>query len=293
MVKEFEDECFFVRHGKKVIDHSRYQLDFRNKKVREFAHRIIDRVVNEYGVRYIKMDYNIEPGIGTEKDADSYGVGLLQHNRAYLSWIIEVKEKYPELILENCASGGMRMDYSMLSVFHLQSVSDQTNYKHTAVIASNAATAVLPEQAAVWSYPIANGDENEASFNMINSMLTRIHLSGDILNLTPKQFADVKQGVECYKKFRSQIPEFVPFYPLGLNSYQDDFICVGYKAKSEKYLAVWKMNSEDNYVFIPLQNVVTANVLYPTDSKCKFDITESGLEVTLPDKFSAVILRLT
>lgn len=92
----------------------------------------------------------------------------------------------------------------------------------------------------------------------------------------------------CLHKYYT--PEFVPFYPLGLNSYQDDFICVGYKAK---YLAVWKMNSEDNYVFIPLQNVVTANVLYPTDSKCKFDIKESGLEVTLPDKFSAVILRLT
>ena len=27
--------------------------------------RVMDRLVNEYGVGYIKMDYNIEPGIGT------------------------------------------------------------------------------------------------------------------------------------------------------------------------------------------------------------------------------------
>ena len=55
-----------MRHGKRIIDHGRYQLDFRNKKVRDFATSIIDRVVGEYGVGYIKMDYNIEAGKGTE-----------------------------------------------------------------------------------------------------------------------------------------------------------------------------------------------------------------------------------
>ncbi len=37
----------------------------------EHANEVIDRVVNEYGVGYIKMDYNIEPGIRTELDTDS------------------------------------------------------------------------------------------------------------------------------------------------------------------------------------------------------------------------------
>lgn len=292
LLNRFEEECFFVRHGKKIVDHSRYQLDFTNKKVRDFATSVIDRVVKEYGVGYIKMDYNIEPGAGTENGSDSFGDGLLQHNRAYLDWIDEVKEKYSELILENCASGGMRMDYAMLSKCHLQSVSDHTDYKYTAVIASNAATAVLPEQAAVWAYPIAGGDKNEACFNMINAMLTRIHLSGDILNLSPKQFSDVKQGVECYKEFRSRIPEFIPFYPLGLNGYHNDFACVGYKSDDAIYLAVWRLNTETEHVHIPLNRVTTANVIYPTDSECEIHIIETGLEVFLPDQYSAVIMRL-
>ena len=35
LAKQFGDECFFMRHGKRIIDHGRYLLDFRNKKVRD------------------------------------------------------------------------------------------------------------------------------------------------------------------------------------------------------------------------------------------------------------------
>ena len=69
----------------KVHDRSRWQLDFRNPEVVEHANEVVDRLVRDYHVGYIKMDYNIEPGIGTELNADSVGDGLLGHERAYLS----------------------------------------------------------------------------------------------------------------------------------------------------------------------------------------------------------------
>ncbi|MBR4073641.1 MAG: alpha-galactosidase [Clostridia bacterium] len=290
ILSRFEDECFFMRHGKRVIDHSRYHFDFRNKKVRDYASSVIQRVVEEYGVGYIKMDYNIDAGIGTEVNSDSFGDGLLQHNRAYLNWIDEIKAKYPELILENCASGGMRMDYAQLSRFHLQSVSDQTNYGHNAVIAANCATAVLPEQAAVWSYPLANSDENEAAFNMISSMLLRIHLSGDITHLSEKQFASVKEGVEIYKSIRKSIPAFSPFYPLGLNTHQKDFACVGYKSKTERYIAVWKLQTHKEELFVPLDTPDGARILYPSDTKCRLKTEENGIVITMPQQLSAVLI---
>lgn len=145
IVGQFEDECFFMRHGKRVIDRGRYQFDFRNKKVYQFASAVIDRVVGEYGVGYIKFDYNIDAGSGTENYADSFGDGLLAHNRAYLNWIEDIKQKYPDLIIENCSSGGMRMDYAMLAAHHIESVSDQEDFRDTAYLAAAAPTAVLPE----------------------------------------------------------------------------------------------------------------------------------------------------
>lgn len=99
------EDWYFIRHGKKVSDRSRYQLDFRNPAVREHAAGVIDRLVRDYHVGYIKMDYNIEPGVGTQIGADSFGEGLLGHERAYLGWLDGIFEKYPDLVIENCSSG--------------------------------------------------------------------------------------------------------------------------------------------------------------------------------------------
>ncbi len=288
----FEDECFFMRHGKRVIDHGRYQLDFRNKKVREYTTSIVDRVVNEYGVGYIKTDYNIEGGVGTEVNSNSFGDGLLENNRAYLKWIDEIREKYPDLILEGCSSGGLRMDYAHLEKHHLLSVSDQENWKNTANIAAAIPTALLPEQSLVWSYPRKEDDENAVAFNMINSMLQRMNLSGEITGLNDKQFALVKEGVECYKKIRGDIKEFIPFYPLGIPQYGDGWLCLGMKSKKRKLLAVWRMDSNDDKLEIPLKFDKESKILYPSESKCEIGKKDKVLTVCLPDKYSAVIIEL-
>lgn len=293
IVDQFPDECFFMRHGKKVIDHGRYQLDFRNKKVRHYATSVIDRVVGEYGVGYIKMDYNIDGGIGTEVHADSFGDGLLEHNRAQLSWIKEIMDKYPELIIENCSSGGMRIDYAMLELHPVQSVTDQEDYKNMAVIAANCATGVLPEQAAIWSYPKADGDANEAEYNMINAMLCRMHLSGEIFNLSEKQFAAVKEGVECYKSLRDKIKNFIPFYPVGLNRFDDSWVCVGYKSEKNKYISVWRLGAEEDTFCVKLEeNVYGAELVYPSQSNCGIICQNDEVKVTLPEKYSAVIFKV-
>ena len=38
----------------RVYDRSRYQLDYRNPEVRAYADSVIDRLIKEYGVGYIK-----------------------------------------------------------------------------------------------------------------------------------------------------------------------------------------------------------------------------------------------
>jgi len=213
MTSKVSEDWFFKRHGKPVIDHGRYQLDFRNPDVIKHANSVIDRLVTDYKVGYIKMDYNIDAGFGTEVDSDSFGEGLLQHNRAYLKWIDSIFEKYPQLVIENCGSGGMRMEYSLLSRHSIQSVSDQTDYRKLAAIAAASPTAVTPEQAAIWSYPLKEGDKEEVIFNMINAMLLRLHQSGHLAELSEERFALVKEGISCYKRIRREIRGALPFWP--------------------------------------------------------------------------------
>ena len=73
--------------------------------------------------------------------------------------------RYPTLIIENCASGGGRMDYAMLARLQLQSATDQENYLRLPAMITGSSAVVLPEQLACWSYPLANADADQASFN--------------------------------------------------------------------------------------------------------------------------------
>jgi len=268
LVKKVPKDWFFQRNGAPVIDHGRYQLDFRNPEVRAHADRVIDRLVNEYGVGYIKMDYNIQPGPGTELNADSTGDGLLSHTRAYLNWLDGVFGRYPDLTIENCGSGGMRMEYSLLSRLSIQSVTDQTDYLKMAAIACNCMTAVTPEQAAIWSYPLRNGDCEETAFNMVSAMLLRIHQSGHLAELSPERLQLVKEGIACHLSIVERLKEGLPFWPIGLASFSDGFMAAGIDCGDRKYLCVWCLTEGERR--IPLAGA-SARCLYPSSLPADFD----------------------
>ena len=284
-LKELDDTWFFIRHGKRVYDRSRYQLDFRNEKVRKYATEVIDRLINEYGIGYIKMDYNIEPGIGTEYEADSVGDGLLEHQRAYLAWLDCIFEKYPELIIENCSSGGLRMDYAMLARYSIQSTSDQENYLQYATIAANAPTGVTPEQAAIWSYPLEEGDKEEVVFNMVNSLLLRIHQSGHLARLSKERGSLVKEALDYYKTIRQDIKIATPFWPLGLSHFKDEWVCLGMKTEHKLYIAVWRRQGNKATKEIPLRGLVNNKVsikcTYPSYASNQFEWQEASQKLTI------------
>ena len=303
LAQEVPDDWFFVRHGKRVYDRSRYQLDFRNPQVRAYADSVIDRLVTEYGVGYIKMDYNIEPGIGTELSADSFGDGLLSHERAYLGWLDGIFERYPNLIIENCSSGGLRMDYAMLRRHSIQSTSDQEDYRHYASIAANAPTALAPEQAAVWSYPLAEGDAEETVFNMVNAMLLRIHQSGNLSALSPERAKLVSEGIACYKEIRQDIKQALPFWPIGLSSFRDAWSCLGLHSGNKVYIALWKRCADCDTVALPLtawrRRRMKASLLYPEKPRgltpCGYQWNENTgiFSVSLPGQYRARLFVLT
>lgn len=296
-VKDMPEDCFFHRHGKRVYDRSRYQLDFRHPAVREHATQVIDRLVNDYGVGYIKMDYNIEPGLGTEIDADSVGDGLLGHERAYLQWLDGIFEKYPQLIIENCSSGGLRMDYAMLQRHSIQSTSDQEGYLNYATIAANSPLGVTMEQSAIWSYPRIEGDEEETVFNMVNAMLMRVHQSGHMVDIAPERKALVKEGLDYYKEIRSDIKCSVPFWPTGFSSFADDWVSLGLKGERATYLSVWRRGG-GSYLELPIAHLkgreVEVRCAYPMKSDCDYHWNaQTGiLTVMLPAVPSARVFEL-
>jgi alpha-galactosidase len=313
VARELPDDAFFRRDGHRVADHGRYQLDLRHSAAVKHLDDTVDFLVGALGVGYLKLDYNISPCSGTDTDTGtdigtststgtdtgggSPGAGLLAANRAHLAWLDGVRDRYPDLVIENCASGGMRADYALLSRLQLQSTSDQRDYLRYPAIAAAAPAAIAPEQAASWAYPQPSFTDDEIAFTLCTAMLGRVHLSGHLDRMSHDQHALVSDAVSVYKTIRADIGAAVPFWPLGLPRWTDSWIALGLRAPGASYLTVWHRGppGPTDVVTLAVPDVRGASVLYPLASgaKVSLDTAAGYLSVALPRVPSACVLRLT
>lgn len=286
-LKYFDDTCFFVRHGKRVIDHGRYHFDFRNPRVTEYLDKVVDGLISEYNIGYFKFDYNIDGGAGTEVDSDSFGDGLMMHQKAYLEWVDGLYKRHPGLIIENCASGGMRMDSESLRHFSMQSISDASKCRTTSVIAAMSSTAVIPEQAQVWVVPMTEQTDGEIAFNMVNAMFRRPVISGQTPLLNDEKFEIIKNGIDFYKSVRNEIPHLLPFWPLGAVNFEDEITVNGYSGADRTYICIGR-NAGSGEIKIPVSGT-SAKVVYPLLNNCKCSVSDGIMTVMLDEKSAAVI----
>ena len=290
-LENLDDDCFFVRHGIRVHERGRYQFDMRNEKVRAHLTDIIDRIIADYGIEYFKFDYNIDAGVGTECNADSFGDGLYESGLATVKWIDEIQAKYPDLILENCSSGGMRADYMQLQHYSVQSLTDTWENSRLVQLAAAAPTGVLPEQACVWCLPKTDFTNEEIASTIVNAMFRRIHLSGKTAWLSEEQKAVLCEGINIYKETRHLIDKLVPFYPLGVPSSDSDVKvhCAGFKNEENCFVTLTNQGDEKE-ISIPLGfKPERSKVIYPASIPCKLEIAGDGLKVTLKQNQAVVI----
>jgi alpha-galactosidase len=208
---------------------------------------------------------------------------LLEHNRAHIAWLDSILTRYSDLIVENCGSGGGRMDYAMLSWLQIQSMTDQEDYLKLPAILVGSSAAVLPEQLAIWSYPLAGADADQASFNMVTAMMCRIHQSGRLDSLSADVWKQVVEGIRVYKELlRKNIPEAVPFYPLGLADITNSKapIVLGMHSSAQTLLGVWRIEGPATTKIS--WNHKDARLLYPTDRGIKIAIADGTLRIEFP-----------
>jgi alpha-galactosidase len=222
----------------------------------------------------------------------------LQHNRAYLAWLDSIFARYPQLVIENCSSGGMRMDYAMLSRHSIQSTSDQEDYVQYAAIAAGSPAALTPEQSAVWSYPLREGDDEEVIFNMVNALLLRVHQSGHLAELAPQRRALVKEALDYYKSIRAHIPQAFAFWPFGLPDSGGEWVSFGLHHGAIRYIAVWRIAGDAAEIKLPIPELqgqeADARCAYPQahGSEWSWDPAEGSLSVSLPAGKTARLFEL-
>lgn len=120
-LRENQPHLLAIRHDRPLG-----YLCFGSEESRVFAMGVMDKLIGEYGAQWVKIDFNLDPGPGCDCQAHGHGTGdgLLAHYRGYYAFLDALRAKYPGVVIENCASGGLRTDIGMLSHSHLGFLSD-------------------------------------------------------------------------------------------------------------------------------------------------------------------------
>ncbi|MGW6195614.1 glycoside hydrolase family 36 protein [Kribbella sp. NPDC055110] len=291
---QLPDDAFLTRHGLRVAESGRYLLDLRNTSARRHLDDTVDRLITEFGVGFFKFDNNTMTGPGTDKGGTSLGHGLLEHQRALLRWLDDLQTRHPGLLIENCASGAMRMDYAMLSRLHLQSTSDQEDPLLYAPITAAAPAAVLPEQAGHWAYPISGTTPEEFTFALVNGIPGRLYLSGHLNHMTPTELDLIRSALTAHRAILDDLDTLVPAWPLGLPTWTDDWIALSLNGPEISYLTLWHRTPGPSTITLTLPRSKLDPHFPTTDTAWTYTWTDNALTITTntPEP-TARVLRLT
>ena len=105
-------------------------LDMTNPEVQDFAFKIVDDLLTQYPeIAYIKWDANASiQNVGSlylpmEKQSNLY----VDYHLGLLKVLQRIREKYPNVVIQDCASGGGRANYGLLPYFDEFWTSDNTD----------------------------------------------------------------------------------------------------------------------------------------------------------------------
>jgi alpha-galactosidase len=104
-------------------DRLRYQerdgfllLDLGNPKARQWAVESISAEITRSGLSFYRQDFNLYPSYfwHTDEKADEVGLREIRHINGLYEFLDELARRHPDLILDNCAAGGRRLDFEMM-----------------------------------------------------------------------------------------------------------------------------------------------------------------------------------
>jgi alpha-galactosidase len=212
MFREHADWCMSYDR-EPVINDRRCQLDFAKPEVRQWARATVERLITTYHLDWIKIDYNIDAGDHFDSaSAEHTGTRLADHVSAYYEWLDELRAAHPQLVVENCSSGALRLDSGIIAHTHTTWVSDVVAAKQSLQLGYGCTLQFSPELCNHWMV----GDKDDGSvaldappgwwdFMFRVPMTGQFGISSRVLEWSPALRARAASNVALYKRIRATL----------------------------------------------------------------------------------------
>lgn len=95
-------------------------LDMCNPKVQDFVFRLVDDLMTQNpDIAYIKWDANsaLQNFGSTYLPANKQSHLYIEYHRGLIKTLERIRAKYPDVVIQNCASGGGRCNYGLMPYF--------------------------------------------------------------------------------------------------------------------------------------------------------------------------------
>jgi alpha-galactosidase len=99
---------------------------------------------------YLKVDYHETLGVGCD-GAGSAGEGLRRQVEGRYAFFERLRARLPELVVENCASGGHRLDPGRVAYRDVGSSTDAHECQELPIVAANVLRLIPASRSLVWA----------------------------------------------------------------------------------------------------------------------------------------------
>ena len=136
----------------------------------EHTYNSVKSVLSQMKARWLKMDFNIDPGFGCTRTDHGHnaGDGLLRHYEGLYKLLDQIRLEFPDLVLEACSSGGLRVDLGLAKHVHCFFMSDPDYTEHHLQVLWGAAHMLPPLAILHWPWSWWRGDYEPSKLDWNN-----------------------------------------------------------------------------------------------------------------------------
>lgn len=188
--------------GKDIFgERQKYYLDFGNPEVAKWAEEELARIITDYGLELLRVDYNGTGDAYYGLRAQGECLPLRQFTAVYQMYA-NLKKRFPHVIFENCAGGGGRTDLGMMKNFDHTWVSDWQIMPRSVSITNGMTMALPPERVDRLFAGMGCHEMGGLDAHMRNVLLGHVSLNvvaPTVMEPNPLQMEFIRRSVQLYK----------------------------------------------------------------------------------------------
>src|ERR1039458_188118 len=186
-------------------------LNLAREDVKEYIFGVLDKILSENKIKYIKWDMNRhfgEPGWPEAPLAEQKEIWVKYVRNVY-EIIDRLRARHPSLDIEACSGGGGRVDLGILERVNIVWTSDNTEAFDRLGIQEGFSFAYAPKVMSAWvtDVPNLNGRSAPLAYRFLVAMQGALGIGANLNKWSPEDFALAARMISTYKSIRETVQQ--------------------------------------------------------------------------------------